>query len=378
MTRIAVSNNSLVDYSPDRWRLIQVDDPAAPQLIVEAVSGAPIRFNGYFAVSRDLPDSGEIMTRDLGQVVLGWSQESVSWQLGVTLSQEVSLARSSRWFEVLRFTSPNASLYEATAAQLGKALARTLDIPFIAQAPAAEPEPEPEPIPLEQLPLDLGMWRLQAGANEGELMLLRQKRWMQGKRRQLAWYALLVAIYTWVSLATLTSELGLPSAGTLISVVIPEPQALPILGLAVAALLLLATLRQLWLILREPDTLVINPYDKTINARRGDNTLWSLSASSAQSVYASEVVKKRGRRPTSYHGEINLHLLDGSFLPLLVDREKIVDGLLPGRDPVQEKERPAEVAALEPAAVSTPLQAAALHIAVSLGELPLWYDKRFR
>ena len=109
MPRIAVSANSLVDYSPERWRLIQVDDPAQPKLLVEAKTGLPLRYNGYFAVSRDLPESGEILGADLGQVVLGWSNESSSWQLGVTLSPEISLARSSRWFELLRFTHPDAS-----------------------------------------------------------------------------------------------------------------------------------------------------------------------------------------------------------------------------------------------------------------------------
>ena len=105
MPRIAVSTNSLVDYSPDRWRLIQVYDAAEPKLIVEAKAGLPFRYNGYFAVSRDLPEAGEIQLADLGQVVLGWSNETSSWQLGLTLSPELSLARSSRWFELLRFTN---------------------------------------------------------------------------------------------------------------------------------------------------------------------------------------------------------------------------------------------------------------------------------
>lgn len=374
MPRIAVSANSLVDYSSDRWRLIQVDDPAKPKLVVEAKTGLPFRYNGYFAVSRDLPESGEILEADLGQVVLGWSNESSSWQLGLTLSPEISLARSSRWFELLRFTDSDAAAREADAIQLGTALANTLGIPFASTASGAiAPEPEPEPIALEPLPLDLGLWRLERGV-EGELRLERKARWLRAKQRQIAWYGLLTVVYLWVSFATLASELGLPIAGTLI----PNPAWLPYLGIAVAVLLLLAMARLLMIILREPNSIVINPYEKTISAARGNRQLWKVSAGGVQSIYASELVKKRGRKPTVFHGEINLHLLDGRFMPILIDKEKIVDALLVGRDPGADKERPTDVHALEPDAVSTALQAAAIHIGDCLGELPVWYDRRLK
>jgi hypothetical protein len=376
MTRIAVSANSLVDYSPDRWRLIKVEDPKAPKLVLEAKRGAPLRFDAYFAASRDLPESGEILQADLGQVVLGWSNESESWQLGVTLSPEISLARSSRWFEILRFAHPDPARHEDTASRLGQALAQALDIPFASTDAAIEAEPAPEPIPLVDLPLHLGMWRLQPAAEngEGELRLLREKRWLQGRLRQIAWYGLWILIYLWVSITTLTSELGLPIAGTLI----PNPAWLPYLGLVVAGLLALAIARQVLIILREPDALRINAFERTLGAWRGDKQLWKVNAGGVQSVYASEVVKKRSRRPTILHGEINLHLLDGSFLSLMIDREKIVDALLPGSDPAAEKKRPEGVLALEPAEATTALQAAAIHIALCLGELPVWYDRRLR
>jgi len=374
MPRIAVSANSLVDYSADRWRLIQVDDLAKPKLVVEAKTGLPFRYNGYFAVSRDLPESGEILQADLGQVVLGWSNESSSWQLGLTLSPEISLARSSRWFELLRFTDADASAHEAAAMQLGSALANTLGIPFASTASAAiKPEPEPEPIALEPLPLDLGLWRLERGI-EGELRLERKERWLRAKQRQIAWYGLLTVVYLWVSFATLTSELGLPIAGTLI----PNPAWLPYLGIAVAVLLLLAMARLALIILREPNVIIINPYEKTIGAARGNRQVWKVNAGGVQSIYASEVVKKRGRKPTVFHGEINLHLLDGRFMPVLIDKEKIVDALLMGRDSGVHKERSIDVHVLEPEAVSTALQAAALHIGVCLGELPVWYDRRLK
>lgn len=378
MTRIAVSANALVDYSPERWRLIKVEDPKAPKLVLEAKRNAPLRFDAYFAASRDLPESGEVLEADLGQVVLGWSNESESWQLGLTLSPEISLARSSRWFEILRFTHPDPAFHEENASKLGKALAQALDIPFASTEAGIKAEPAPEPISLVDLPLHLGMWRLQPaderGEGDGQLRLLREKRWLQARLRQIAWYGLWTAVYLWVSIATLNNELGLPIAGTLI----PNPAWLPYLGLVVAALLVLAIARQVMIIWREPDALLIHPWERSVGAWRGGKQLWKVKSGSVQSVYASEVVKKRGRRPTILHGEINLHLLDGSFLSLITDREKIVDALLPGNDPTAEKQRPEGVLALEPAEATTALQAAAIHIARSLGELPVWYDRRLR
>ena len=378
MTRIAVSSNTLVDYSQDRWRLIQVDNSADPKLVLEAIAGAPLRFNGTFAVSRDLPESREILKADLGQVVLGWSSESESWQLGMTLSPEIALARASRWFEVLRFTHSDPDIFAETATQLGKALARTLDIPFVSAELGIEVAPEPEPMPLVDLPLALGMWRLQPaasnGGSDGELELRRDKRWLQSRLRQIAWYGCWSAVYLWVSIATLTSELGLPIAGTLI----PNPAWLPFLGIGVATLLILMTLRLVWLILRAPEAMTINPWEKTISARRGSQRLWRVNAGAVQSVYASEVVKKRGKRHTVFHGEINLHLLDGSFMPVLVNTEKITDGLLAGVDELAEKNRADGINLLEPAEAATALQGAASHIALSLGEVPVWYDRRLR
>lgn len=374
MTRIAISEHSLVDFSAERWRLIHIEDLEAPKLVVEAKQDQPFRYNGYFAVSRDLPEAGEIALGDLGQVVLGWSQEAASWQLGLTLSPDFARLRSSRWFEVLRLAHPDPAEYQAAATQVGKALAAVLSIPF-ATTTAIEPEPEPEPIALEALPLELGIWRLDAGGEaEGELQFQRSPSWLRGKQRQLAWYAFLVLLYTWVSIATLTGDLGLPNAGTLI----PDPSWLPYLGLVVAVLLILAIARQALLMLRAADRLRISASHETVSAWRGSVQLWQLEASAVQAVYVSEVFKKRGRRPTVLHGEINLHLLDGSFLPLLINADKVVDAALPSADADALKQLPAGINALEADEAQTAMQAAAAHVAVTLGDLPLYYDRRTR
>ncbi len=372
MTRIAVSDNMLVDYSEDRWRLIQLDAAAAPTLLVEVKAGRSFRYDDDFGNRRALPPLGEVAPRDIGEVVLGWSEEEAAWQLGMTLAPDLSFSRSSRWFEVLRIDDPDQSRSQRTVQQIGLALADVLGKPLVASAPGDAIE---EP-PLIDLPLDLGDWVLQARAKagEGELQFARDRRWIRAKYRQIAWYGLLAALYAWVSIASLSHQLALPNAGTLI----PDPSLLPYLGLGVSLLLLLMIALHIKQIAQEPDTLLISADELSVSALRGDDLRWQVDANAVQSVYASELVKKRGRQPVVFHGEINLQMIDGSFRRLLVEDDKRADALLPGHDALAEKNRPTGVSILEPEAVATALQAAAAHVAVSLGDLPVWYDRRFK
>lgn len=378
MTRIAVSDNMIVDYSEDRWRLIRLAVDTPPILLVEVKAGKSFRYDDYFGTTRALPPLGEVATGDIGEVVLGWSDESGAWQLGMTLALELSLSRSSRWFEVLRVADPDHTLREQVALQIGQALAQVLDKPFVASAPMGEPEPEP--IPLVDLPLDLGIWQVHGQKPSDtesagdELRLLRGNDWMHARLRQISWYGLLAAIYLWVSIASLSHDLGLPNAGTLI----PDPSLLPYLGIVVGILLLLQVARQFALILREPNTLVVSSDGQSISALRGDQLRWKIEAAKVQSVYASELVKKRGKQPVVYHGEINLHMIDGNFRRVVVEADKHSDFLLPGVDAEADKQKTSGVSMLEAGAVSTALQAAAVHIAVCLGDLPVWYDRRLK
>jgi len=375
MTRIAVSDNMLVDYSEDRWRLIQLDAAAAPTLLVEVKAGRSFRYDDDFGNRRALPPLGEVAPRDIGEVVLGWSEEEAAWQLGMTLAPDLSFSRSSRWFEVLRIDDADQSRSQRTVQQIGLALADVLGKPFVASTPG-DAMAAPEPIPLIDLPLDLGDWILGARtkADQSELQFARDRRWIRARYRQIAWYGLLAAFYAWVSITSLIHELALPNAGTLI----PDPSLLPYLGIGVSLLLLVMIALQVKKIMGEPDTLVISADKQSVNALRGGGLRWQVDAGAVQSVYASELVKKRGRRPVVFHGEINLQMIDGSFRRLLVEDDKRADALLPGCDAVIEKNRPSGVSVLEPDAVATALQAAAVHVAVCLGDLPVWYDRRFK
>ena len=379
MMQITVSDSLIVEYDEEQWRLIRVNHLEERNWIVAVEADGGLRYSSFFATTRVLPDEGEISADDIDEVILGWSYQTDAWQLSLVISPDLSAARSSSCCEVLRFIDPERSVYEQEAEQVGQALADALNKPFVKLPP--EEAPPPEPIPLVDLPLDIGIWRLQTHAKAAvssdgpdEIRFVRAPSWLWGKMRQIAWYGILAALYVWVAAASINSELALPNTGTLI----PDPQLLPYLGLGVAALLLLLIAQQIWQIAREPDTILISSYEGSIAARRGSKVRWKVNAKNVQSVYASELVKKRSRRSLIYHSEINLHLVNGRFQRVIVEDRKLADAYLPGADLSFEKGRAVGVAVLEPPAAATALQAAAVHIAACLEGLPVWHDRRYK
>jgi len=58
MTQITASNNITVDFSYDKWRLIQQYNGEDPKLIAEVKPKTDFRYNKYFATTRFLPESG--------------------------------------------------------------------------------------------------------------------------------------------------------------------------------------------------------------------------------------------------------------------------------------------------------------------------------
>ena len=379
MMQITVSDSLIVEYDEEQWRLVRVNHLEERNWIVAVEADGGLRYSSFFATTRVLPDEGEISADDINEVILGWSYQTDAWQLSLAMSPDLSATRSSSCCEVLRFIDPERSVYVQEAEQVGQALADALHKPFVKLPP--EEAPPPEPIPLVDLPLDIGIWRLQTHAKAAvssdgpdEIRFVRAPSWLWGKMRQIAWYGLLAALYVWVAAASINSELALPNTGTLI----PDPQLLPYLGLGVAALLLLLIAQQIWQIMREPDTILISSYEGSIAARRGNKVRWKVNAKNVQSVYASELVKKRSRRSLIYHSEINLHLVNGRFQRVIVEDRKLADAYLPDADLSFEKGRAVGVAVLEPPAAATALQAAAVHIAACLEGLPVWHDRRYK
>lgn len=365
MNQISAAENYSIQFTPHRWRMFYNEKPLAE------ASERGFRYGNRFGATRRLPQDGLLTAEQLQQVVLGWETSDEAWHLGMVLIPELAEARGSRWIELASWPDPSRTLFEEIARQAGEELAAVLGVPFYVAPPKeAEAAQVVEP-PLPDLPLSAGVWTMQAAGMDG-LLLKRGKRWSRRVLGRAAWYFFWMLVYIFVSGATLTAEIALPNAGT----IFPDPQVLPYVGLGVALLLLGLCVNQLLLLFQEPDTIEIDGQQRTIQVRRGEKVIWELAGLDVQSVYVSEVAKKKARNNTTEYGEINLHLGVGAFHMILNHDE-----------PQENKDFPApynpfprtdpEIEEMTADRIATPLQAIGLYIARRLGA-DAWYDLRLR
>ncbi len=381
INQVSAADNLTIEFVPGSW-LLRNGDATAPMFYASADG---LRYNSYFATTRRLPLTGVLPVQDLVQVVVGWQESDEAWHLGVVLVPELAAQRESRWCELAQWPDPERNVFPELAQQTGEELARTLRIPFyMIPPPPVEPPPPPPPLPVP--PLTAGIWTMQFALNSlpmpfvthPEMLIFQQaRRWRTQKYQRIVWYVFWMIIYAWISVATLTANLALPNAGTLL----PDPHVLPYFGIAIAVLvfpgLVFYTLHQLR---TQPDTIAIDPHHQTLSAWRGNRQLWIFPASEIQSVYVSEIVRRKPTDTSSEHGEINLHLGDGKFHLVLQQSENENDAWLPRRDIALNFAKPNadEVLHLTRFQVVSDLQAMGLYLGEALGNLPVWYDVRVR
>lgn len=366
MSRLSAAENLVIEMENGLWRLFLRDELGEHKMLVEAVEGQPLRYNRRFARSRRLPPEGVLPRQAIRQVILGWSNEDESWHLGLLLVSDLANQRGSRWCEIASWPDPDRNVFLEHARRAGDALAQTLGLSFGFIEPKVRPA-QVEPPPLPELPVYCGMWTLERG--NGVLQFRRNRRWITSRIVRIIWYVLLTVTYIVLALTTLNTDLALPNAGTML----PNPELLPYLGLLVALILVGSILYYVYEILTEPNRIVIDPQQRVVVALRGDNVRWQHTADSLQSVYVTQVVSKRGRNRSLYHGELNLHLQDGQFHKLLQnDDEQDLDNV-DTSSPAQEY-----VDVLDRHTLNTDLQIAGVYIAEALGNLPCWYDQRTR
>ncbi|MCU0511707.1 MAG: hypothetical protein MUE40_03960 [Anaerolineae bacterium] len=380
MTQISAADNLVIDLAPAAWQLRSGDHP--PMLYADA---AGLRYNARFASSRRLPSAGLLTPPEILQVVLGWQRADETWHLGLVLTPELAASRGSRWCELVHWPDPDQKVFEDLALETGQRLAAVLQVPFrfIPPAPVAVTPPAP-PLPLPALPLAAGFWSLEPlpallaahkialPAQEGMVIFTRSARWQRQRLTKMLWYLLWVMVYAAVSVATLTSDLALPNAGTLL----PDPHVLPYLGLVIAAGLIGMILYQMYLLRTEPDTIVFDPAGRSISGWRGDRCRWQTAAPDVQALYVSEVVRRKASDLTTEHGEMNLLLNSNRFAFVLQQQEAENQALR--HTPAQPVERRKDnVSELTRASVMSDLQAMALYAAEAL-QIPCRYDMRVR
>jgi hypothetical protein len=407
MTRVPASDHFVIEMSSNRWRLLLTDD-AKEKVLAEAAPGRSLRYVNSFADKRRLP-TGTLASGLITQVVLGFSESDGAWHLGLSLSEELANQRGSRWCELVRWRSGDVMADVSLAQQAAQSLAQILEVPFRSIAPKNAAAPagvalssasttsrpaaasavyapavtqtetftaptvpavEVEERPLRTLPVKSGMWTLER-TEDGQLQLVRSGRWAASKTVRILWYLFWVIVYVLISVATLTSNLALPNSGILL----PDPKVLPILGLATAVVLFILILKNVYELLTEIGRIVIDPRSHSITALAGTSESWHLEGHEIEAIYVSQVVSQRGTKETLHHGELNLYLSKGTFLPLIIqpdNEEKFTVSEAQAKD----KSRPKDALfPLNSTEADSSLQTLAVYLARGLN-VPAWYDRR--
>ncbi len=398
MERISAASNLIIEMQPESWRLL-VNGGAAERVLVEALSGEPLRYVSSFGSKRRLPENGSLDPGDIQRIVLGWSEKDAAWHLGLVLTSDLSDARGSRWCGLAYWHDPLANQLQDSAVQAGQTLARQINRPFtmippnvsadlrstsetaiptpesrwqtpigMPTAPGVEPESEPvpeaippEPIPQPDLPLRFDLWTLRRETPE-RLELKLSPAWGRGKLIRVAWNIVWLAVFIVLTVTTLTSGIALP-----------RPELLVYLGFASIAVLIIIIIYNLYQTLTYTNRITFDPAG--VRWLKGKRVQRTIPIDGLQTVYASHVVskidKKRDQRSVNY-GEINLLLSDGAFKSILIQQQ--TDDKIPAmEDPLDEE----MIIPLSEFNARTQLQAAALAIAHELN-LPAEYDKRLK
>lgn len=364
MEHISAADNYAVQTNTVRWRLLYNDRP-----LLEA-SRDGLRYGKYFSQSRRLPTTGQLAADQVLRVVLGWQHADETWHLGLILAPDLAEQRGSRWCELARWPDPDVTVFQNLAESAGRTLSQSLGIPLQVIPPRGARLAAPK-APLPSLPLDFGLWSVQATQHPRQIEFCRSPRWARQRVQLMLWYALWSVVYFGVSIITLNSEIALPNAGT----ILPNPQWLPYLGLAASAFFILAIVYQFLRITLTTNRVLVDGNAGTISAWRGNHQHWERTRAEIQSIYVSEVVRRNDVSGTTEHGELNLHLGGGKFHFVLSQgepqREQAVQALADRVSVPKE-----ELRALQPDTITSNLQGAALHLAALLGDVPVWHDVR--
>ncbi|MBZ0303169.1 MAG: hypothetical protein K8J31_25705 [Anaerolineae bacterium] len=360
MEQISAAENITIEMDDNRWRMI-VNGKVEPQVLFEASSGHPVNYKNEFASTRRLPPDGSLATDYIQRIVLGWSNTDSAWHLGLLLEAELAQTRGSRWCEIAYWPDPSSTVFSSIAARAGESLAQVVTRPFSLVPPKPQEAVVPEaPMPaLPELPLAIDSeWRLEQ-TSSGQLQLARsaQQRWTAIRR--IAWYAFWSVIFFVLVYANLNS--GIAPA---------NPAFLPYLGLFSGLVLVGLIFKNIYELLTVVNRIVIDRQARQIQGQHGTRPRWTHHGDELQAIYISQVVgKRRGSKPATYYGELNLHLKGKNAFRYLLGAEQIEEYQAEADSPTDE------VVQLTARDFTTNVQAAALHIGQAL-EVPVWYDRR--
>lgn len=368
LKRLAAAERSIIEITETTWRLLRLNDLGEEIVHLVAQKNEPMRYSADFASTRRLPSSRALPLYLIAQVVLGWSHEDEAWRLGLVVVPDLASARKSRWCEIANWPDPDHDVFAKIAQEAGETLAHVLGLPFKIIPPREKSQTSA--IHMPELPIALQWWNVVTESNTS-VALVRPARWIRARVVRIVWYFFWMAVYILLSVSTLNTNLALPNAGTML----PSPELLPYLGVAMAMVMAILIIFIAYELLMTPNRIVFDGASKKVTGYRGNNTKWEKDSRDFVAIYISHVLRKRRNKEFIQLSEINFHLGDNRFERLLeetpkqhqeyISTEKFKDGVYP----------------LTPASAETPvsaMQGVALHIARVLGGLPVMYDQRMR
>jgi hypothetical protein len=365
MKPILAADNIVIEPNGASWQLRASREG---DVLAEVREGA-LHYSPAFAMTRHLPDAGVLPTDAVLQVVLGWQKSDECWHLGLLLAPSLAERRKSRWCGFARWPDPFQDVFQELGQTAGETLAQALGVPFtLVPPPTAEPAPPPRALP--PLPLSVGLWHVSA-PRERLIRLTRARKWRNERLKHAASNLFWAVVYALISLLTLNSPTALPNAGTLI----PNPQWLPYLGLLVSVGLVFSAIWQVVQLSSEVNRIDVDGAEGRIVAYHDGRERWTFDARAAQSVYVSEVRKRRDKSAATEHGELNLHTGGGKFKYLFQQEESVSNQGIP--QPTAPIARDEGVYPLTRDDYRTALQAVGLLIAEALG-VSAWHDLRYR
>ncbi len=380
MPQILAANNLSIQIDDQSWSLYNGRGDSTQSIVAASPDG--LSYQPAFASARRLPDE-HLSAQEVAMVVVGWAVEDSSWHLGVLVSPEIAQTRGGRWCGLARWDGHDGD----GAQQAGQALAAMLNKPLRLVPPVGQPtEPIAAPeqaggvaapteapaapaelprVPLMPLPIALGEWDL-----EEDLQGLLWKR-SQAWRRRMTLYAALSIV--------LAVVFGLLSLGARLSPYAPvQPDWLPLIGLAIAVVMLLIGISQILTLLRSTSVLIDNRQRLVRVLRRSRRTILQSPYEGIEYTLVSHALTRRESSARSRADlieydriwpEVWIHLYSPrrGFIPICY--VNLTEGRMQSGLTFEER-RPLQLAEIE-----TPAHHAALHMAEMIG-VPAYVEER--
>lgn len=289
MPEIVAANNLTIQFDDNRWRLLNGRGEEGTALVTAGQDG--LAFTPNFASVRRLPSDGYLSTDQVQMVAVGWASEDATWHLGLLLASELAQQRGSRWCGLARWPDAGGELAE----QAGQALAELIQKPLRVVPPPGQPPPPPAEIPPMPPPITLDEWHMVEGAGASGLVIEHTSNWYQGLLMRAIFFSALTPLFFLLSL------------GALLSTYAPvNPPQLPLLGIAISAVLLLSAVNALLGLRRGPVT-TLDPRARLLRqtGRTGKRVLVQSPYEGLQYVMVSHVInRRRTKTSTNSSGEI--------------------------------------------------------------------------